>query len=140
MSPTDETLGRRIHRRRLSDRNFGMMFAALFLFFGLRPLCHQQTIRSWCLALGGSLLLAALSRPSLLGPLNLISAEISLLFSKLVNLIVTGLLFYLVFTPAAIILRCMRKDLLLLSLDSHAQTYWIPRSASEESSDMTNQF
>jgi len=84
--------------------------------------------------------MAALSRPSLLGPLNRISAEIGSLLSQLMNLIITGLLFYLVFTPAAIILRWTRNDLLQLSLDSQAQTYWLPRSASAESSDMANQF
>lgn len=140
MNAANETLGRTILRRRASNRTFGIVFAAVFLFFGLRPLYHHQATRSGCLVLSGSILLTALIRPSLLGPINRISAAVGLRLSKLVNLIVTGFLFYLVFTPAAIILRWMRYDPLLLSPDSHAQTYWIPRHVSEESSDMANQF
>ena len=58
---------------------------------------------------------------------------------KIVNPIVLGILFFLVITPVALILRLMRKDLLLLSFDRDAETYWIPRSHGESSA-MVDQF
>jgi hypothetical protein len=49
-------------------------------------------------------------------------------------------LFYLIFTPIAAVLRWMGKDLLRLAKDQNAPTYWIQRNASEDLSDMRNQF
>jgi hypothetical protein len=59
---------------------------------------------------------------------------------KVINPVVTGLLFYLVFTPVAIVLRWLGKDLLGLAIDRAATTYWIRRPESSSESSMTNQF
>jgi hypothetical protein len=82
----------------------------------------------------------ALIWPSLLNGLNLVWTKTGKVLGKVVNPVVAGLLFYLVFTPWAIILRWMGRDLLGISLDSNAKTYWIQRSASENSSCMKDQF
>ena len=140
MNATHEDFGREIHGPGPSDRNFGFVFTAAFLFFGLWPLRHGKPMRVWCLALSGALFLITLFRPSLLHAANRIWTRCGILLGKIVNPIITGLLFYLVFTPGAVILRWLGKDLLHLSLDPAAQTYWHPRDSSENASDMTNQF
>jgi hypothetical protein len=63
-----------------------------------------------------------------------------ILLGRVLNPIVTGILFYLVFTPTAAVLRWMGRDLLHLARDQNAQTYWIQRNAAEDLSDMRNQF
>jgi hypothetical protein len=140
MSTMHEDLSRRVHGSGPSDRNFGFVFTVAFLFFGLWPLRHGKPIRYWCLALSGAFLVITLVRPSLLHLLNRAWTKLGLLLGKVVNPIVTGLLFFIVFTPVAAILRWMGKDLLRLSIDRDAKTYWIPRDASADASDMANQF
>jgi hypothetical protein len=134
-----EDYGREINRRGPSDRNFGLVFTAAFLFFGLWPLRRHGPMRLWCLALSGTFLLVALARPALLQTPNRIWTKAGILLGRVVNPIVTGLLFYLVFTPTAALLRWMGKDLLHLARDQNAQTYWMQRT-SEDLSDMSNQF
>jgi hypothetical protein len=50
-----------------------------------------------------------------------------LLLGKVVNPIVLGLMFFLVFTPAALFLRLAGKDPLRLKRPKDAKSYWIPR-------------
>jgi len=140
MNATHEDFDREVRSNGPSDRTFGLVFSAALLFFGLLPLSRGHPIRIWCLVLGGTGLLVALIRPSLLNRLNLVWTRIGKTLGKMVNPVVTALLFYLIFTPWAIILRWMGRDLLGISLDSHATTYWIQRSAAGNSSSMKNQF
>jgi hypothetical protein len=140
MSNTHEDFGRDIHGRGPSDRNFGVVFTIAFLFFGLLPLRHGKPIRLWCLLLAAAILLVTLIRPSLLHLANRLWTQCGILMGKVVNPIVTGLLFYVVFTPAAIVLRWMGKDPLLLARAPEAATYWLPRDTGKDLSDMSNQF
>lgn len=140
MSAIHEDYGRELHGRGPSDRNFGIVFTAAFLFFGLWPLRHHRPVRLWCLIVSSAFLLITLIRPSLLHALNRIWTKCGILLGKVVNPIVTGLLFYLVFTPLAVVLRWMGKDLLRLAGDPIAQTYWIHRDDGANLPDMRNQF
>ena len=140
MNTTHEDFGREVHGRGPSDRNFGFVFTAAFLFFGLWPLRHGRPIRLWCLVLGGAFFTITLVRPALLHGANRIWAQIGILLGKVVTPVVTGLLFYLVFTPSAAVLRWMGKDILRLNRDPGIKTYWIQRDAAEDLSNMSNQF
>lgn len=140
MNTTHEDFGREIKTRGPSDRSFGLWFTAIFLFFGLWPLHRGNAIRSWCTALSGAILLVTLVRPALLHGPNLIWTKFGVLLGKLVNPMIPGLLFYLVFTPLGVILRWAGKDLLALSFEPGAKTYWIPRHPSENKSSMADQF
>ena len=140
MSTTHEDFGREVHGRGPSDRNFGFVFTAALLLFGLLPLRHGRPIRVWSLALSAAFLIVTAARPALLHGANLVWTKIGLLLGKVVNPMVTGLLFYLVFTPAATVLRWTGKDFLRLNPDSRAKTYWIQRTAADDLSNMSNQF
>ncbi|HEY1754832.1 MAG TPA: hypothetical protein VGG72_05515 [Bryobacteraceae bacterium] len=140
MSFTHEDFGRQVHGSGPSDRAFGLVFAAALLVFGLSPLRHENPIRIWCLASGVAVFLATVARPSLFHGLNLVWTKIGRFLGRIVNPIVTALLFFLVFTPGAILLRWLGRDLLDLALDPGAKTYWIQRAAPEASPGMKNQF
>jgi hypothetical protein len=140
MSTVHEDFTRETGRRGGSDRNFGFVFAALFLFFALSPLRHGKPVRLSFLALSAVVLCIALVRPSLLQIPNRLWTRFGAVLGKIVNPVVTGLLFYLVFTPFAIVLRWMGKDPLGLTIDRDARTYWVPLNASEKPSGMTSQF
>lgn len=138
MSATHEDFRREVRRSGPSDRSFGFVIAASLLVIGILPLRHGRPIRVWSLALSAALILTALLRPALLRAANRIWMKIGLLLGKVVNPLVTGLLFYLVFTPAALILKWMGKDLLGLRFDPTAETYWTGRAGSASS--MADQF
>jgi len=110
-----------------SERTFGVTFAAFFTLLGLFPLIHHKSVRGWALGLSGLFLVAAVAFPSILKSLNSIWAKFVLLLSRITNPIVTGLMFYLFFTPAALVLKALGKDPLRIKLDASAKTYWIMR-------------
>jgi hypothetical protein len=137
---THEDFTRELHSSGPSDRSFGVVFTVLFLVLGVLPLRHGKPVRIWCEVLAGVILLVTLIRPRLLHHFNVIWMRCGKLLGKIVNPIVTALLFYLVFTPAAVILRWMGKDLLGLAFDAQAATYWRPRGESGPESSMVDQF
>ncbi len=124
-----------------SDRSFGLVFTAFFALVGLWPMVHKRPMRPWALGISAAFLLVALAFPSALGPLNRVWMQFGKLLSKVTNPIVTGLMFYLIFAPAAVVLRLLGKDLLRLKYDRGAATYWIRRDpAALVSESMRNQF
>jgi hypothetical protein len=72
-------------------------------------------------------LLAALAAPKLLTPLNRAWTALGTLLHGVVNPLVLGILFYVVFTPFGWVLRRMGKDFLRLRPTPGAPTYWIHR-------------
>jgi hypothetical protein len=52
---------------------------------------------------------------------------LGLLMGRLVNPVVTAILFYIVITPVGLIARLLGKDLLRLKLVPGADSYWIRR-------------
>jgi hypothetical protein len=140
MSTSHEDFQREATTRGPSDRSFGWVFTLVFLFFGLWPIRHGKPIRPLCLALSGTLLLVTLIWPSLFHRPNQIWTKCGILLGKLVNPIIAAVLFYLVFTPMALILRWMGKDLLALAYDPDITSYWSQRNSSTGKSSMTDQF
>jgi hypothetical protein len=73
-------------------------------------------------------LAAALLRPSILHPLNLLWLKFGLLLHRIVNPVVMALLFYGTVLPTGIVMRLMGRDLLRLKLMPDADSYWIVRT------------
>ena len=110
-----------------SDRQFGLVFTLAFAALGLWPLRAGGHARARALAIAGLFLVVALLRPAILLPLNKTWTLLGLLLGRVVNPVVTALLFFLVFTPAGLISRWLGKDPLRLKSDPAADTYWINR-------------
>jgi len=110
-----------------SNRTFGLVFAGFFLLVAVLPVLRGHALRRWPLPLSAIFLLAALAAPNLLGPLNRAWTALGALLHTVVNPIILGVLFYLVFTPLGWVLRRMGKDFLRLRPAPEASTYWIPR-------------
>ncbi len=119
--PTEETI------TRSSDRTLGLVFAAFFALVALLPLLRGHAPRLWALPVSALFLLAALAAPKLLAPLNRAWTALGALLHAVINPLVLGVLFYLVFTPFGWVLRRMGKDFLRLRPAPDAQTYWIAR-------------
>jgi len=110
-----------------SDRSFGCVFAVFFLVIGLWPFLFGGQPRWWSLGLAVAFGAVSLIRPGLLAPLNRLWLEFGLLLHRIVSPLVMGLLFFLVITPIALIMRLAGKDPLHLKYDAAARSYWIPR-------------
>jgi hypothetical protein len=124
-----------------SDRSFGFVFAAVFAVVACLPLLRGKAVRPWALAVSAAFLLLALIRPGLLGPANRLWTRLALRLSKITNPVMTGLMFYVVFTPVAVVLRLMGKDLLRLKAEPVADSFWIPRNPPGPAPEtMRNQF
>jgi hypothetical protein len=110
-----------------SDRTFGLVFAIFFLAVALWPLRRGGTPRWGSLALSGVCLLLALVLPTALHLPNVLWTSLGVLLNRVVNPIVTALLFYLIFTPAGFLMRLSGKDPLRLRFETNMKSYWIDR-------------
>ena len=110
-----------------SDRSFGVVFTVVFAIIGLWPLLDDAGVRWWSLAIAAGFAAVSTVWPSLLGPLNRLWLKFGLLLNRIVSPLVMGLLFYLVVTPIALLMRILGKDPLRLKRDSKAHSYWIER-------------
>jgi hypothetical protein len=110
-----------------SDRAFGLVFTVFFSVIGLWPLLRSGPVRTWAVGLAGGFLLLALMAPRVLNPLNRLWVKLAIVLNRIMNPVATGAIFFLAFVPMGILLRAMKKDLLRLSFDQAAKTYWIER-------------
>ena len=122
-----EDFSRGYQGRRSSERVFGLQFAILLTGIALWPCLGGRHPRWWALAAGLLLALASLARPSLLALPSAGWSKVSFLLARVINPLVTTLLFCAVFVPAALISRLFARDELRLRFDPRADTYWIGR-------------
>lgn len=136
-----EDLSRKHVARGPSNRNFGFVFSAFFLLVTLAPLRRHQPVRFWALGVAVAFLAVTILVPAVLAPLNRLWMKLGHLLGRITTPIVTGALFYLVFTPAAYLARMLGKDPLRLKFDSQANSYWQERRPpGPPPANMANQF
>ena len=120
-----------------SNKSFGIVFFVVFLITGLFPLINDQEIKVWSLLASLIFLILGLINSKILTPLNKIWFKFGILLGKIVSPIVMGLIFFLVVTPIALIMKILKKDLLNLRYNND-KSYWIEKN--EPKSKMKNQF
>jgi len=125
---THEDFSRKEAIRGGSDRSFGLIFALFFTVVSTLPLLTGKAVRLWALAVVGAFLCLGLILPALLHPLNWLWTRFAWLIGKVTNPILMGLMFYLIFTPAALVRRLLARDALRLKFEGEAGSYWIPRN------------
>lgn len=110
-----------------SDRSFGLVFAGFFALLSLHN--WWRAGRAWPieLAIGAAFLAAALLRPNLLRWPNRVWSRLGALLGAIVTPIVMALLFFLVVTPVAMLMRLFGKDSLRLRGPRRGDSYWIVR-------------
>ena len=123
-----EDFSREEHVKGGSDRGFGLVFAGFFTLLSGLSWWRGHTAWHWALPVAAAFLVAALTYPRVLAPLNKLWLNIGLLLYRVVNPIVLGLLFFLTITPIGLVMRLFGKDFLRLRLDRGAKSYWIDRA------------
>ena len=120
-----------------SNRSFGLVFFVVFLLISIYPFLKDGNIRIWSLIISFIFLVLGLLNSNLLSPLNKLWFNFGLFLGKIISPIIMGIIFFLVVTPIAVIMRLLKKDLLNLKFKEN-NTYWIDKSGPK--SKMKNQF
>ena len=120
-----------------SNRSFGIVFFVVFLLISIYPFLKDGDIRLWSLIISIIFLFLGLLNSNVLIPLNKLWFRFGLLLGKIISPIIMGIIFFLVVTPIAIIMRLFKKDILNLEFKEN-NTYWIDKTGPK--SKMKNQF
>ena len=120
-----------------SNRSFGIVFFIVFLIVALWPLKNNLDIRIWSLIISFIFLILGIFNSKLLSPLNKIWFKFGILLGRIISPIVMGIIFFIVVTPTAIILKIFRKDVLSLK-KSNSNSYW--KKKADYKTSMKNQF
>ena len=124
-----------------SDRSFGIVFTLVFLAVGVWVASGEPSKGWFFFVIAALFLVVALARPSILSPLNHAWTKFGLLLSQVFNPLILGVVFFLVVTPIAVVLRLWGKDSLHLKSKPDLKSYWIDRSpAGPKFGSMTKQF
>tara|TARA_B100000787_G_C16166701_1_gene284272 strand:- start:20 stop:412 length:393 start_codon:yes stop_codon:yes gene_type:complete len=120
-----------------SNKSFGIVFFIFFLIVSLYPLKNEGDPIYWLVILSFIFLILGLLNSSVLSPLNKLWFKFGLLLGSIISPIVMGVVFFIVITPIALIMKILGKDLLNLK-KSENNTYWIEKTGLK--STMKNQF
>ena len=123
-----------------SDRSFGVVFAGASVFFGI--LIWPNVAATIALSAAAVVLvLAALVRPTVLHPANVIWMRFGAMLNRVVQPVVLGSFFFLLFTPFSLLRRALGRTPVDVSFDKGAVTYWRSiDAAQQQDSSMKNQF
>lgn len=136
-----ETLSQEEDIKINSERSFGCVMCVFFMLVSVFPLFFGGSVRMWAGGIAILFLLLALFAPFLLKPLNFLWFKLGMLLHMITNPIIMGIIFFGTVVPTALIFRIQKKDILNLSFDPQAQSYWISRRPSgPEPSTMKDQF
>jgi hypothetical protein len=120
-------------------RKFGLVVGAAFLVFGGLMWRRGHLPPAYVAAgLGGLLFLAGLTAPQRLGPVYRAWMALARAISKVTTPIVMGAIWFLVITPAGLLVRLFGHR--PLSHPRDATTFWHTRPAGERRSVMDHQF
>jgi Mn2+/Fe2+ NRAMP family transporter len=121
-----------------SERSTGLVFAA---FACVVAALWYRTPTVWAPAgiLSLCFLILSLSAPAALKPLNLLWFRLSLLLHKIMNPVVTLLIYIIAIVPTGLIMKRL-GDPLQVKQRPAQETYWVERPADPSGASMKNQF
>jgi hypothetical protein len=127
-----------------SNRAFGCIVGAISMAIGAvkAGLAAALTPVAFLLLVAGAgLLIVGIVAPARLSALNRLWLRLGGAMAKVVNPLILALLFILLVTPLALVMRLIGKRPLRLAPDRAAASYWIAREPADgHPSNMTRQF
>ena len=120
-----------------SNRSLGIVFFIVFLLIAIYPLINQGEIRVWSVLISLLFLILGIINSKILTPLNKAWFKFGIFLGKIISPIIMGIIFFLVVTPIAFLMRMLKKDLLNLKYNKNS-SYWIEKT--DPKSTMKNQF
>ncbi len=115
-----------------SNRNFGLVFFVVCLLVGGYQWYHGNLeIMKIALIASVVFLVPALLFPKVLYPFNLLWFKFGNLLHKIVSPLIMGVMFFLIVTPLALLMRSLGKRPLELHPDKNKDSYWTIRETPE---------
>jgi hypothetical protein len=111
------------------DRKFGLTLGGLLVMIAAVRwgIGHEGPVTLAMALIGMALLVLGVAMPMMLGPLNRGWMRLGAAMAAVVNPIVMLLMFALIFTPVALLMRWRRRDGLDLRRKPPGESYWIQR-------------
>ncbi len=110
-----------------SNRKFGLLFVVVFGLIAGLVWWRGGSAWPYLAAVSLAFFLTAVAAPHLLRPLNRAWMSFALLLHKVTSPIILGVMFFLVFTPVALVMRVAKRDVMRRRFDRTVNSYWIPR-------------
>ena len=101
-----------------SNKSFGIVFFLVFLIISIFPLFKDGNIRIWSLIIAIIFLILGLMNSKILTPLNKIWFKFGIVLGGFISPIVMGVVFFVIVTPTALIMKVLDKNLLNLKRDN----------------------
>ena len=123
-----------------SNKKFGRFFSTVFLLLTIYfYFADYVTFLVVSITLFLLTAIITLIKPSLLSPFNRFWMSIGFIIGRVVSPIVLGIIFFLVFSPIAIIMRLFGRDELNLK-SKNVDTFWKNRTDKIKPESFKNQF
>jgi hypothetical protein len=140
-STLHEDFGRQEDVAPPSDRRFGLVAAAVFVFLGCLPWVTRGRPRVWALVVAALFAVIALVMPMLLGPVQRVMQRFARFMHAVMSPVALALLFFMGITPFGALMRLCRHDPLRRGFEPRLDTYWLKRPLGGPAPDtMRNQF
>jgi len=123
-------------------RKFALAMAVPLALIGSLLLWRDRPYSWYFFLASGLFICPGLLVPVVLMPLHKVWMTFAIMMGWFMTRLILCVLFFLILTPIALLLRLLGKDLLDTSFDRNSsQSYWIPRSEEESRKcDYTKQF
>ena len=121
-----------------TERNFGLVFAAVFLIISLYPLWFGKNMHLWACIIAFIFFFFAIFLPKVLILPNKLWFKLGSFLGAIVSPIIMGMIFFLTVTPTGMIMRLLGKDILNQKIKKTVKSYWIQKINFSDS--MKNQF
>lgn len=123
---------RSIEKERETKRKFGIVLAIVTAGFGIISMWRgRESLVTPLLVLAAVFLIVSLVAPLLLTPIYSVMLRLSMYMGWLNTRIILMVVYYLVFTPVALVFRLMGRDPLSRKFEAQAKTYWIRKQPRE---------
>jgi hypothetical protein len=123
-----------------SNRKFGFFFAFVFGLAATYFYQNASMLLAYSMAFASVVFVViTIVKAEVLLPLNKLWMRLGLLLGMIVSPIVLGLIYFMIFTPIAVLMRMSGRDELRLKFSNKA-SHWISRSGTIQSDPFKHQF
>ena len=106
-------------------RRFGLALGAGLSVLGSILLWRDKPVAPWILGVAATLLLLAILRPQVLGPLEKVFARVARVVTAGLTYLVLTLTFFLVITPIGLVMRLLGRDPLGMKPAPDQPSFWV---------------